>query len=215
MGGMMAGDSHPKGHRWFAAAYDFLTAHQESHLWQKIKPDLIGRATGRVLEIGVGTGHSFPYYDWSRVEELVATDPDPFMLRRAERRAREMGLDGRVKILSRAAEDLAFEDSSFDAVISTLVLCTVRDVPLVLSEIRRVLKPDGTFRFIEHVRHDGGVGGRLQDLATPVWRWFAAGCHLNRRTAQSMAEAGFGVVVERRFTIPPGMPIIVGVAKPA
>lgn len=211
----MAEDSHPKGHRWFAAAYDRLTAHQERNLWSKIKPEVVGGATGRVLEIGVGTGHSFPYYDWSKVEKLIVTDPDPFMLRRAEKRARELGVDGRVQIMPRAAEALTFDDSSFDTVVGTLVLCTVRDVPLALSEVRRVLKPDGAFRFIEHVRHDDGVRGRLQDLATPVWRWFAAGCHLNRRTGRSIGEAGFEVVEERRFTIPPGMPIIVGVAKPA
>lgn len=211
----MAEDSHPKGHRWFAASFDLLTARQERGLWSKIRPEVVGQAEGRVLEIGVGTGHSLPYYDWTKVAELIVTDPDPYMLRRADKRVREMGLDSRVQILPHAAEDLAFEDSSFDTVVSTLVLCTVRDVPLSLSEVKRILRPDGAFRFIEHVRHDDGLRGWVQDVVTPAWRWFAAGCHLNRRTGRWITEAGFDLVELRRLAMAPGIPVLVGVAKPA
>jgi len=132
------------------------------------------------------------------------------MLKRGRRRARELGLD--VEFHQSSAEALPFPDASFDAVICTLVLCTVPDVPPALAEIRRVLKPEGTFRFIEHVRAHG-VHGRVQDLLTPVWRWFGAGCHLNRRTAESIAAAGFEIVELRRRPVPL-TPLIAGVARP-
>lgn len=198
-----------------AVIYDRFNWRCESTIMREIRRFVVGEATGSVLEIGFGTGASLPYYDWTKVQELTATDPDPFMLERAEKRAREMGLDGKVQILPLAAEVLPFDDSSFDTVVSTLVLCSVRDVPLSLSEVKRVLKADGALRFIEHVRHDNSVRGWVQDVATPVWRWLSAGCHLNRRTAESITEAGFDLVELRRLAMSPVTPLLVGVAKPA
>ena len=95
------------------------------------------------------------------------------------------------------------------------MLCTVRDQPRALAEARRVLKPEGTFRFMEHVRNDENpVWGRMQDVILPVWRWFAAGCHSNRRTLQAIEEAGFGIEEIERFKILSFWPVIVGVARP-
>jgi ubiquinone/menaquinone biosynthesis C-methylase UbiE len=170
---------------------------------------VVGEATGRVLEIGAGTGLSFPYYP--RDVELVATEPDPYMLRRARRRATALKLA--VQFDDAPAEALPFPDASVDAVVCTLVLCTVADPVRALGEMRRVLRPDGTYRFIEHVRGEG-VHAIAQDLVTPVWRRIGAGCHPNRRTVETIRAAGFRI--ERFEEVPqpvPG-PIVAGVARP-
>lgn len=206
-GGTTARD---QGHPWFAAVYDLLNRGLERGLLRRLRPSVVGEARGRVLEIGVGTGASFPYYRRAAVERLVATDPDPHMLRRAERRAQQLDLP--VALQQAPAEALPFADASFDTVVSTLVLCTVADPALALAEARRVLKPGGTLRFIEHVRAEGRLG-RLQDLATPLWRRAAAGCHPNRRTARSIEAAGFDIAKVGVERITGGVPLIVGTAR--
>ena len=117
-----------------------------------------------------------------------------------------------------AAQDLPFEDGSFDTVVSCLVFCHVAgDAPVALAGIKRVLKPGGSFRFMEHVRNDAsGFGGRFQDLVNPVWkRVLGAGCNCNRRTQRAIEDAGFEIEwVKRQATFPPTSPVIYGVARP-
>jgi ubiquinone/menaquinone biosynthesis C-methylase UbiE len=197
-----------KGHRWFAATYDFLTQWAETKVFSRYRPLIAGEARGRVLEIGAGTGVNFLYYQ--AAESIVAAEPDPFMLRRAETRAERLGLH--VEFCQCPAEALPFPDSSFDTVVSTLVLCTVPDPARSLAEFRRVLKPTGTFRFIEHVRAHGLLA-RVQDFVTPAWRWIGAGCHPNRQTAQNIARAGFDIVELQERPLPLA-PLIIGVARP-
>lgn len=197
-----------EGHRWFAALYDPLTRWAERKLLARPRTTIAGEAAGRVLEIGAGTGANFPYY--RAAQEVVATEPDPFMLRRARARARELGLA--IELHQARAEALPFPEHSFDSVVSTLVLCTVADQGRALAEVRRVLRPGGTFRFIEHVRACG-FPGCLQDALTPAWRWFGAGCRPNRRTAQSIEAAGFDIVHLQRRRLP-FTPLIVGLARP-
>lgn len=202
-----------QGHRWFAAMYDRLTGPAERRLMSKIRPRIIKETSGRVLEIGVGTGNSLEYYPPG--VEVVGTEPDPFMLQRAERRLAELGRND-ITLQRAPAEDLPFEDASFDHAVSTLVLCTVRDLPRSLAEARRVLRADGTFRFIEHVRNDDSAfWGTLQDAIAPVWRWFAAGCNPNRRTQQAMEDAGFTLEWIDFARVGPGTPAIFGVARPS
>jgi ubiquinone/menaquinone biosynthesis C-methylase UbiE len=110
------------------------------------------------------------------------------------------------------AERLPFDDASFDYVVSTLVLCTVDDVPASLAEIRRVLRPGGELRFLEHVRSKGFIG-KTQDVVQPVWAQFSGGCHGNRRTEQALRDAGFDFVRIDHRKIAPWQPAIVGVAK--
>ena len=173
----------------------------------------MGEIEGRVLEIGAGTGASFEYYGHEAV--VVATEPDPFMLERA--RLRLEGLSARrIELRQVSAEELPFDDGSFDHVVSSLVLCTVGDLPRALAEARRVLRPAGTFRFIEHVRNDDSrFWGTLQDVITPAWRWFAAGCNPNRRTQQAIEDAGFQLDWIDFVRIGPGTPAIFGVARTA
>jgi ubiquinone/menaquinone biosynthesis C-methylase UbiE len=195
------------GHPWFAAFYDLISKAEEEKVLAPLRRWVVGEATGRVLEIGAGTGLSFPYY--RRDVQLVATEPDPYMLHRARRRAAALGLG--VELRTEPAEALPFADASFDAVVCTLVLCTVADPLRALGEVRRVLKPDGTFRFIEHVR-GGGWHGRSQDLVTPLWRRVGAGCHPNRPTLETIRASGFRVVrLEERPLKVPG-PILAGIA---
>lgn len=200
-----------KGHRWFAAIYDRMNAREERRLGPLVRPRIAGEAHGRVLEIGAGTGANFPYYPTD--SKVVATEPDPFMRKRAKDKLAELGLSN-IELGDASADTLPFEDTSFDHVVSTLVLCSVPGQPEVLAELRRVLKPDGTFRFLEHVRNDESrIWGTVQDTITPVWRWLGAGCHPNRRTRQAIEEAGFSIEWIERITIAPGTFAIYGVAR--
>lgn len=196
------------GHPWFAATYDLVTRWTEAKVLSQYRPLIAGQVEGRVLEIGAGTGANFPYY--RGLERLVAVEPDPFMLRRARKRAAQCGLD--VELHQCPAEALPFSDGAFDNVVATLVFCTVADPARALGEVRRVLRPAGTFRFIEHIRADGGLAVQVQNLLTPLWRRLGAGCHLNRPTLESIAAARFEITeVRRQLAL---MPIVAGVARP-
>jgi ubiquinone/menaquinone biosynthesis C-methylase UbiE len=196
-----------RGHRLFAAVYDLISKAEEERVLGPLRRWVVGGATGRVLEIGAGTGLSFPYY--RRDAQLVATEPDPYMRRRARRRAAALQLP--VELHAAPAEALPFPDASFDAVVCTLVLCTVRDPVRALGEVHRVLRPNGSFRFIEHVR-GAGWQAAAQDLVTPLWCRVGAGCHPNRPTVETIRAAGFHVDrLEQRPHLVPG-PFVAGVA---
>jgi ubiquinone/menaquinone biosynthesis C-methylase UbiE len=209
-----------EGHRWFAAIYDRLMgAKERSAFMRGVREEIAGGAKGRVLEVGCGTGFNLPYYS-DKAEQLVVTEPDPYMLARARKRAAELGRP--IDIQQAPAEELPFDDGSFDTVVSTLVLCSVGDPGKALAEVRRVLKPSGEFRFYEHVRYAHAFGAFWQDLITPVWRWFGAGCHPNRDLERSVRDAGFNILELEHPTpyppIPPmafARPHIKGVATPA
>lgn len=193
-----------RGHRWFAAWYDRLSAAAEASYMRTVRAEVAGGARGRVLEIGCGTGANFPYYD--EAAQVTATEPDPYMLERARRRARALG--HRLELVQAVAEALPFADATFDAVVATLVFCSVREPGQALAEVRRVLRPGGQLRFYEHVRY-GGLLARLQDAVTPVWRWFGAGCHPNRDTPRLVREAGFRLRrLEMTYPLPPVPPML-------
>jgi len=208
-----------KGHKWFAAYYDLLMAGAEKGFMKHVRSHIVSGARGRVLEVGAGTGANFPYYDSSEARTVVATEPDPYMLARARRRLQKLNLP--IELHRAPAEELPFPDDCFDTVISTLVMCSVGDLEEALREIRRVVKPSGQFRFYEHVRSTHSLGALLQDLATPTWRWLAAGCSPNRDVAAAIRGARFHLQEFRRLyplpNIPPlsiARPHICGVALP-
>ena len=176
--------------RLFAALYDPLSAKPERMFGAEVKRKLLANARGRVLEIGVGTGLSLPQYPPEL--ELVGVEPSEPMRRRAQRRAHELGRN--VTLVEAPAEELPFEDDSFDTVVSLAVLCSVRDPDRVLAEIRRVLRPGGRFIFLEHVRSDDPHLARKQDRWERPWGWIAGGCHPNRRTLDTIRSAGFELV---------------------
>ena len=144
--------------RVFALAYDPFLAAAERRGLARERARLLGTLRGRVLEIGAGTGLNVPHYPPDA--DVVYTEPDPHMAARLRRRG--------VEVVEAGAESLPFEDASFDFVVSTLVLCTVPDVPATLAEVRRVLKPGGQLVFIEHVRAEPGHVARA--LAGPPAR---------------------------------------------
>jgi ubiquinone/menaquinone biosynthesis C-methylase UbiE len=176
--------------RVFAALYDPMSATAERKFGAETKRKLLANARGRVLEIGVGTGLSFSHYPAD--VELVGVEPSAPMLRRAKRRAAELHKD--VTLVHAAAEELPFEDGSFDTVVNLAVLCSVRDQGRALAEARRVLRPGGRLLFVEHVRSDDPSVARRQDRYERPWGWFACGCHPNRDTLGAIEAAGFEVV---------------------
>jgi ubiquinone/menaquinone biosynthesis C-methylase UbiE len=180
--------------RLFAALYDPLSKAAEQKFGADAKRELLANARGRVLEIGVGTGLSFPHYPAD--VELVGVEPSTPMLRRAQQRAAQLGRD--VTLVEGPAETLPFEDGSFDTVVSLAVLCSVRDPDRVLAEMRRVLRPGGRFLFIEHVRADDPALARRQDRYERPWGWFTCGCHPNRDTLAAIERAGFEVAALER-----------------
>ena len=210
----MSSPAPMRGHKWFAAFYDRLEKMDEKRS-RELRPLVAGRAAGRVIEIGCGTGGNFEYYNWQQVETLDATEPDPYMLQRAiaKRDALPPDVRDRVTLHPAPAEALPFPDASFDCAVSTLVLCTVSNPRQAITELRRVLKPDGVLRLMEHVRAEGLAGLTLQRLIQPVWGWTAAGCHLDRPTEYLLQAAGFAIEVERRLRPMPILPMFVGEAR--
>lgn len=204
--------SHRKlrGHRWFAALYDPLSKADERGAMGRRRDELLRGVEGDIVEIGAGTGANFSHY--APGARVVAFEPDPFMLARAAKRLQELA-SANIDVRQAAGEELPLPDSSRDTAVSTLVLCTVTDVPRALAEIKRVLRPSGELRFIEHVRHDT-ARGRVQDFIKPVWKWVAAGCYPNRRTEQAIRDAGFEIVsLKREMLVPWLIPAIIGVAR--
>ena len=209
----MSTPTKKQGHRWFAALWDRLSASNERSHGRKIRPRIMGETSGDVLEIGVGTGASFSYYPAGA--RVIAIEPDPYMIERAHKRLAEEG-NSNIQLRQAAAEELPFDDAAFDHVVASLVFCSVRDQATAFAEVRRVLRPGGTFRFWEHIRNDDSrFWGTLQDAITPVWRWVGAGCHPNRRTQQAIEDAGLRIEWVEKFWGALGTPEIYGVARPA
>ena len=157
----------------------FLSSHREY---------LVSHLSGTVLDLGAGTGAMFPYFEAADTTDRTsggltvhALEPDPHMREQAKRRARDVTVD--ITIHSARAEDLPYAENSFDAVIASLVFCTIPDVDAALEEVVRVLKPGGEFRFLEHVRGSGFVG-TVHDTVAPVWHCVAGGCTLNQHTGR-------------------------------
>ena len=146
-------------------------------------------ATGRIIEIGAGTGLNFRHYRAG--ETVVATDRDLGMLRRARFRAPRSSAT--IVLVAADAEGLPFRAQTFDDAVVGFALCTIPRPARAVAELRRVLSPHALLRLLEHVRVAHAAVGKLQDWATPVWRRIAGGCHLNRRTIELLTASGFSV----------------------
>jgi ubiquinone/menaquinone biosynthesis C-methylase UbiE len=198
--------------RFFAFTYDRFSKGSEEAGLAEMRRNLIAGASGDVLEIGGGTGANLGYYD-AGVESLTVTEPEPPMLKRLERKAREQ--NSQASVLRAPAEDLPFEDASFDTVVSTLVLCGVDDQPRVLRELRRVLRPGGRLIFIEHVRSDEPRTAKMQDRMNPLNRFMVC-CDCNRPTLDTIRSTGFEVTELKETELPKAppfvRPLIVGTA---
>jgi ubiquinone/menaquinone biosynthesis C-methylase UbiE len=176
------------------------------------KRHLLGSLTGTLIEIGSGTGPNLRFLPPD--VRIVGVEPNPFMHRyfldeaRTENRA--------VQLVQGTAESLPFPDESVDAVLSTLVLCSVSKLDRVLQEVLRVLKPGGKFLFLEHVAaRDGTWLRRIQGWVRPVWSRIGDGCEPDRNTERSLMAAGFRDVSLDRFSVPLFLvsPHIAGIAE--
>lgn len=200
--------------RVFAFTYDKQMASSERAGLSEMRARLLADAAGDVLEVGAGTGLNLPRYG-TAVERLTLTEPDPSMLRRLERAAAQSELN--TTVLRAPAEDLPFEDATFDTVVCALVLCGVSDQPRAVREMRRVLKPDGRLLLLEHVRSDNERLARRQDRM--VWLSRLVGrCDCNRPTQQTLERGGFSIegMASGEFPKAPSFvrPLIVGAATP-
>jgi len=150
----------------------------------------VPRASGEVLEIGVGSGLNIPIYG-SGVRKLYALDPSAELLRMAGRRAERAAFP--VKLLQHPAEAIPLGDGTVDSVVTTWTLCSIPDAAAALREVRRVLRPAGRLIFIEHGRSTDPSVVRWQDRVTPLWRKISGGCHLNRPIDRLLSQGGFKV----------------------
>jgi ubiquinone/menaquinone biosynthesis C-methylase UbiE len=146
---------------------------------------LAAGARERTLDLGTGTGRNLPLFPEG--VRAIAVDPHPQNLARARRRAPG------VPLVRARAEALPFRDGAFDTVVSGLVFCSVDDPGAGLAEVRRVLAPEGSLRMLEHVRSEGPIAARWQDLVQPAWTRISGGCRPNRDTERVLLDAGFRV----------------------
>ena len=165
-----------------------LHAAMRQDVLRPFRARVAGAAEGRVLEIGIGSGLNLPLYG-AAVREVVGIDPSAALLGRARRAA--AGARMPVELVEGSAEALAFEDASFDAVVTTWSLCTIPDAGRALAEARRVLRPGGSLLFVEHGRAPEPGVARWQDRLDPLWSRIAGGCHLNRPMGALLRRNGF------------------------
>ncbi len=167
---------------------------------------LLERAQGAILEVGFGAGRSLEYYRFgpTGVRSVAALEPHPAMIRRG--RARIAAAPVPVEILEAPAEAIPAEDASFDTVVSVLTMCGLSDLPLGLSEIRRVLRPGGAFLFLEHGRGASEGIVRWQRRLNPVQKALA-GCRLDVAVEEEVVRAGFAIESLERFTVRPSNPL--------
>jgi SAM-dependent methyltransferase len=160
-------------------------------------------ARGGVLELGIGGGRNLGFYDPAQVVRVIGVDPSEGLRRRALAAPRPAGLE--VEVLEGVAEDLPFDDASFDTVVCTFTLCSVRDPARVLAQTRRVLRPGGELLFSEHGLAPDESVRRWQGRLEPLQKRLGGGCHLTRPVAASIAAAGFTLTrVETMYL--PGTP---------
>lgn len=164
----------------------------------------VSQAYGDVLEIGMGSGLNLPFYS-AEVRQIFGVEPSMEMQRMARNR---LGGGRSVAFLSQFAEErLPLEESSMDTVLSTWTLCTISDVPSALREMRRVLKPDGRFIFVEHGHsQDAGVVV-WQNRLNPVWKRIGGGCNLNRKIVELIEGAGFRITELKTEYLPGPRPM--------
>ncbi|MFD6431851.1 class I SAM-dependent methyltransferase [Streptomyces venezuelae] len=162
--------------------------------------ELLGGLSGRVIEVGAGNGLNFAHYPGA-VSEVVAIEPERLLRRLAVDAA--LRADVPVDVVPGAAEALPVKSEAFDAAVVSLVLCSVRDVPRALGELRRVLRPGGELRFFEHGRAPGKLMAATQRaLDRTVWPPLFGGCHVARDTLAALGEAGFEIGAYRRLLVP-------------
>jgi len=190
-------------HPFFARMWTVMSAH-ETPLLRRLRGENLAGLSGRVLEVGAGTGTNFAYYP-ETVDEVVALEPETRLAPTAREAA--AGVSVPVTVIESTIETMPAAEP-FDAVVCSLVLCSVDDPDAVLRQLNSVLKPGGELRYFEHVASAGWRGG-LQRLADfTVWPRIAGNCHTHRHTERSISNAGFTVETARhQSTFPAWVPL--------
>ena len=153
---------------------------------------LVSAATGRVLEVGIGSGLNLRHYGQT-AEHVIGLDPSPKLLSMARESIRSAAFTFPVELIQASAEAIPLTANSVDTVVTTWTLCTIPNVMLALAEMRRVLRPDGRLLFVEHGLSPDASVRRWQDGLTPLWKRLGGGCHLNRAISQIIQDAGFRI----------------------
>ena len=198
-------------HGFFARVYPSIARFEEKQGGAEHRRELLAGLSGRVAEVGAGHGINFGYYPGS-VTEVVAVEPEPRLRAMAEDAAVRAPVP--VRVVPGTAAALPLDTGSCDAVVMSLVLCSLPDLDRAFAETRRVLRTGGELRFYEHVRSARPWAARLQQTADLVWPRLAGGCHLARDTGASIRGAGFEITSVRRFSFS-GLPHLLGTAVPA
>jgi ubiquinone/menaquinone biosynthesis C-methylase UbiE len=204
--------SHPV----FARVYERVAEMSERRGAAEHRQRLLAGLSGRVIEVGAGSGANFAHYP-STISEVVAVEPEPYLRERAQRAAAQAPVS--VSVVDGGADLLPGESASFDAGVAALVLCTVPDQQRALAELFRVIRPGGELRFYEHVIAHEKWESRFQRLADATfWPHVAGGCHLARDTTSGIEQAGFVIETCERFPFSPASflppdPHILGTAR--
>jgi ubiquinone/menaquinone biosynthesis C-methylase UbiE len=157
----------------------------------KQREKVVPQATGRVLEIGMGSGLNLPFYDAAKIEFVWGLEPSEGMRRKAEPRLAAAPFE--IKWLGLESESIPLEDDSADTILLTYTLCTIQDFRAALSEMRRILRPGGRLLFSEHGAAPDSDVKKWQDRINPIWKKIAGGCNLNRPIPTSLEDAGFSI----------------------
>ena len=179
------------------------------------RAELIPKASGAVLEVGIGSGLNLSFYP-SGITHLSGVDSSPELLSMARRKLNASPHP--VELFCRFAEELLFGDGSFDTVVLTWTLCSISHPVGALAEIKRVLKPDGRLLFVEHGLSPDPKVQAWQHRLTPMWKHIGGGCHLNRKIDDLIRPAGFGIVELQTTYLPGPKPMTFtyqGIACPA
>lgn len=190
-------------HHIFPRLMDWVMAGKEFH---RLRTELLGHVHGEVLELGIGTGLNLPHYP-KAVTQLHAIDPANPLPRIVTKRSTSQSFPIRIQHVT--AESLPYDDRSFDFAVSTWTLCTIPDPVKALREVRRVLKPDGMFLFLEHGRSEDERVAAWQDRLNPIQNIIGCGCNLNRRIDQLITQAGLKIMTLDRFQMQ-NVPRLVG-----
>ena len=186
-------------HPLFARFYARISTSMDSAGVGELRAGLLAGLTGSVLEVAAGNGLNFQYYPAS-VTSVLAVEPEPHLRGIAERAAAAAVVP--IKVVNGTAEQLPAPDGSVDAVVATLMLCSVRDVGTALAEMRRVLRPGGQLIFMEHVQGDSAVCRQVQRLADTIRPALCGGCHAGRDPVTAITAAGFSVTSLTRYRRP-------------